>query len=146
MRFHLIDRIDHYEVGRHVKGRKLTSVSEEFWETGDESLVMPPSLVLEALCQAGTWLIMLSTERKRRAALLQVDQVEFLAPVRPGAVLMIEGFVDSMNEDVAVLSGTAHVDDVLVMRAEGIMCALMAADELEEASASELTLKGLIRS
>ena len=46
------------------------------------SCVMPPPFVLEALCQAGTWLIMITTDRRKRAALLSVGSVDFLGDVR----------------------------------------------------------------
>lgn len=131
MRFHLIDRIDEYEPGTWVRGRKLTSYSEEFWEEIDGVLTMPAPLILEAFCQAGTWLIISTTERRLRAALLSVGRVEFIESVHPGDVIVLEGKVESMNEEMAVLSGTATVDGRLVMEATDVMCTLIAADTLE---------------
>ena len=110
MRFHLIDRIDAYSPAQSVRARKLTSASEEYWEETESGLVMPPPLVLEALCQAGTWLVMLSTDVRKRAALLSVGSVSFLGDVRPGDVLQLEGSVDSMGDEVAVVSGRVDVD------------------------------------
>ena len=92
MRFHLIDRVDAYEPSKSVRGRKLTSRFEEYWDETPDGPVMPPPLALEALCQAGTWLIMISTERRKRAALLSVGAVDFLGPIVPGDVLELEGF------------------------------------------------------
>jgi 3-hydroxyacyl-[acyl-carrier-protein] dehydratase len=133
MRFHLIDRVESWEPGRSVRGRKLTSLSEEYWERGDGGeLEMPPPFVLEALCQAGTWLIMITTERRRRAALLSVGTVEWLRPVRPGDVLVMDCEVQSMGEESVVVSGRVTVDDDPVLTAEDVMCALIAADELDE--------------
>ena len=132
MRFHLIDRVDSYEPARSVRGRKVTSLSEEYWEDGDGGPVMPFPFVLEALCQAGTWLIMISTERRKRAALLQVASVDFLGEVRPGDVLELLGTVESMNDEVAVLSGQVLVDGRPVMEAKDIMCALIDAAELAD--------------
>ena len=93
---------------------------------------MPPPLVLEALCQAGTWLIMISTERRKRAALLQVASVDFLGDVRPGDVLELLGSVESMNDEVAVLSGRVLVDGQPVLEAKDIMCALIDASDLAD--------------
>jgi 3-hydroxyacyl-[acyl-carrier-protein] dehydratase len=133
MRFHLIDRVESWEPGRSVRGRKLTSLSEEYWERGDGGeLEMPPPFVLEALCQAGTWLIMITTERRRRAALLSVGTVQWLRPVRPGDVLVMDCEVQSMGEESVVVSGRVTVDDDPVLTAEDVMCALIAADELDE--------------
>jgi 3-hydroxyacyl-[acyl-carrier-protein] dehydratase len=132
MRFHLIDRVDAWEPNASVTGRKVTSLSEEYWEELDGALVMPPPLVLEALCQAGTWLVMISTERRKRAALLSIGTVEFLDDVHPGDVVLLEGTVDSMGEEVAVVSGRATVDGRTVMEAKEIMCALIDADTLAD--------------
>jgi 3-hydroxyacyl-[acyl-carrier-protein] dehydratase len=132
VRFHLIDRVDSYEPARSVRGRKVTSLSEEYWEDAVGGPVMPQPFVLEALCQAGTWLIMISTERRKRAALLQVGSVDFLGEVRPGDVLELEGTVESMSDEVAVLSGRVVVDGRAVMEAKDIMCALIDAADLAD--------------
>lgn len=132
MRFHLIDRIDAYEPYRSVRARKLTSVGEEFWEPSPGGPLMPRPLVLEALCQAATWLVVASTERRRRAALLQIGSVSFTGDVRPGDVLDLHGEVRSMSDEMAVLSGTASVDNRLVLEASDVMCALINAGDLQD--------------
>lgn len=132
MRFHLVDRIDAWTPGRSVRGRKITSYSEEYWEETESGPVMPPPLSLEALCQAGTWLIMISTNRRKRAALLSVGSVTFLGDVRPGDVLELEGTVDSMTDEMAVISGRALVNGSPVMEAVDIMCALIDAADLAD--------------
>ncbi len=146
MRFHLIDRIDEFEAGRRVRGRKLASGSEEFTEQVGGELVMPAPLVLESLCQAGTWLIMLTTGRRKRAALLRIGNVRFLADVRAGDVLVLDGVVEAMGDDVAVLSGSATVDGAPVMLAKDIMCALINAEDLEDPEDSGRMLRVLTRS
>ncbi len=137
MRFHLIDRVVEWEPGKSVHGRKLTSRSEEFWEEDGDELRMPPPLVLEALCQAGTWLVMISTDRRKRAALLSIGSVDFLGDVRPGDVLDLEGTVESMNDEVAVVSGRVTVDGRPVLEAGDIMCALIDAGDLADLGDTE---------
>jgi 3-hydroxyacyl-[acyl-carrier-protein] dehydratase len=130
MRFHLIDRIESYEPGKSIRARKVTSLSEEYWEDG----VMPPPFVLEALCQAGTWLIMITTERRKRAALLQVGSVSWHRDVKPGDVMHLIGSIDgdSFGEETAVISGRVEVDGEPVLEASEIMCALIDADTLAD--------------
>ena len=130
MRFHLIDRVDSYEPKRSVRARKLTSYSEEYWEEVDGEPRMPPPFVLEAFCQAGTWLIMISTDRRKRAALLQVGSVTWHRDVRPGEILIMEGECSSFGEETAVLSGKVTVDGETVMECEDVMCALIDGDTL----------------
>lgn len=146
MRFHLVDRVDAHEPARSVRARKLTSASESYWRDQGGESIMPPPLILEALCQAGTWLIMLSTERRLRAALLQVERVTFTGSVRPGDVLGIEGNVESMNDEMAVLSGSVTVGEDVIMTATGVMCALLPAGRLAGDEEGERMLTLLTRS
>ena len=146
MRFHLVDRILECEPGQSVRARKVCSLYEEFWEGEGDDLRMPPPLVLEAFCQAGTWLVMITTDRRKRAALLSIGSVEFLGDVRPGDVIELEGAVESMNDEVAVLSGRALVDGAAVMEAKDIMCALIDADTLADLDDTERLQTMLTRS
>jgi 3-hydroxyacyl-[acyl-carrier-protein] dehydratase len=130
MRFHLVDRVLEWEPAKSVRARKVTSLGEEFWVGEGDDLVMPPPLVLESFCQAGTWLIMLTTDTRKRAALLSIGSVEFHADVRPGDVIELIGHVESMNDEMAVLTGTASVNDTIVMSAKDVMCALIDAETL----------------
>jgi 3-hydroxyacyl-[acyl-carrier-protein] dehydratase len=133
VRFHLIDRIDAYEPRESVTARKVTSYSEEYWEHGpDGELRMPPPFVLEAFCQAGTWLIMISTECAKRAALLQVGSVTWHRDIRPGDVLVLNGKIASFGEESAVLGGAATVDGEIVLECEDVMCALIDAADLAD--------------
>jgi len=132
VRFHLIDRVDAYEPGQSVRARKLTSKSETLWEDTPSGPVMAPPLVLEALCQAGTWLVMITTERKKRAALLSIGDVSFVGDVVPGDILIMEGAVESMGDEVAVVSGKVTVDGKTVLEASDIMCALIDAGDLAD--------------
>lgn len=132
MRFHLIDRIDAWEPKRAVRARKLVSRSEEYLIGRGDDPTIPPPLVLEALCQAGSWLIMITTERRQRAALLSIGMVEFLGEARPGDIIMLEGEVDSWNEEVAVISGRATVNGEPILTATEIMCILIDATDLAD--------------
>lgn len=146
MRFHLIDRVDSFEPARSVRARKLTSYSEDYWEDLDGVPVMPPPFLLEAFCQAGTWLIIASTERRKRAALLSVGSVAFLEEVHPGDVLEIEGSADTWSEETAVLSGRVVVDGRPVLEAKEIMCVLIDASDLEDLEATARMQELLIKS
>lgn len=142
MRFHLIDHVVSCTPRESVHARKATSLSETFWDDGQ---TMPAHLVLESLCQAGTWLIMESTQQRQRAALLQVGSVRVSGPVKPGDVVDLHGEVVSFTDEVAVLRGRADVDGHTVLTAEDIMCALLDADELAGPDESARMLDMLMR-
>lgn len=144
MRFHLIDRIESWEPGRRVAARKATSAAEPFWRPGPGGPVAPPWLVLESICQAASWLFLLGSGFTRRAALLSVDEVTRLGEVVPGDVVGVTAVVDSMADDAAVVSGVAEVDGRAVLRATGIMCALLDAERFEDRAACERTAARLL--
>ena len=75
---------------------------------------------------------MISTERRKRAALLQVGSVTWHKAVRPGDVLMLNGEIDSFGEETAVLSGTVTIDGEIALEASEVMCALIDADTLAD--------------
>ena len=41
LRFHLIDKVEACEPGQSVRGLKLTSLSEDYWEVGDDGPGIP---------------------------------------------------------------------------------------------------------
>jgi len=143
VRFHLIDRVEECDPGKSVRARKVTSFSEEYWEEADGELRMPPPFVLEAFCQAGTWLIMITTDRRKRAALLQVGSVTWGRDIRPGEVLVMEGAMSSFGEETAVLSGTVKVDGETVLECEDVMCALIDGSDLADLEDTERLQKML---
>lgn len=145
MRFHLIDRIDVLKPHHLVWARKLTSHRETHWRDEGRGLEMPSPLVLESLCQAGSWLVMVSTALRLRAVLLSIDEVTFAGPVRPGDVLQLRGVVESFDEERAALSGTVSVDGQVVMRADTILCALRPTAELENVDDVRRMHKQLVR-
>jgi 3-hydroxyacyl-[acyl-carrier-protein] dehydratase len=142
MRFHLIDRIDSWQPNQLILARKLTSAAERIWDSGGAGPVMSRPLVLEALCQAGTWLVMLSTDHRRRAVLLSVGEVTYHADARPGDVLLLEGRVVSISDDAAVLDGTVRAagpaagQETVLLTASDIMCALIDAERLDDPAAT----------
>jgi 3-hydroxyacyl-[acyl-carrier-protein] dehydratase len=153
-RFHLVDRIDDWTPRARISGRKLTSAAEDVWEHTGGGPVLPAPLVLESLCQAGTWLVLLSTGHRKRAALLAVDDARFAADVRPGDVLLLDAEIVSWSDDAAVLDGTVRAarpdGAVTVLTATGILCALVDADRLDDPAATrrmgeQLTGPGVIR-
>jgi 3-hydroxyacyl-[acyl-carrier-protein] dehydratase len=145
MRFHLIDRVDCLVPRQSVHARKLTSHLETYWRDDGQGPTMPPSLVLEALCQAGTWLIMCSTDLSQRAALLSIDEVSFGEVVRPGDVLDLHGTVESFSTETAVLCGRVTVGGRTALEASSIMCALLPTADLEDTEPLERMRRQLVR-
>ncbi|HEY3869975.1 MAG TPA: hypothetical protein VGM10_16550 [Actinocrinis sp.] len=132
MRFHLIDRIESWETGKRISARKVTSVHEDYWQHSPTGPTLPFGLALESLCQASTWLVMLTSEYRLRAALLTVGEAVQHRPVVPGDVLRVEAVVLSLSEESVVVDGTVSVDGVVLLEARGVMFALIDAARLED--------------
>lgn len=144
MRFYMIDRVLSYDPWKSIHAQKLTSRNEIAGWTGvNPAPTMPPALVLEALCQAGSWLLLLSSELRQRAALLSIGSVTYISEVELGAVLEIEGHVVGAelapaqgqaltHNETAVFSGRVLVQGMPVLEASEIMCVLIDAQELED--------------
>ncbi|MET9958604.1 3-hydroxylacyl-ACP dehydratase [Streptomyces sp. NPDC006326] len=132
MRFHLIDRIESWTPREHITARKVTTVDEDYWQAAPAGPALPFGLALEALCQSATWLIMLSTDHRLRAALLAVGEATAHRAVAPGEVLRMEARIESMNDEAAILDGTVSVDGETVLEASGILCALIDAERLDD--------------
>ena len=146
MRFYLIDRIDSWESHQRISGRKVTSAAEDYWQRDPTGrLLMPPELILEAVCQAATWLIMLSSQFQKRAALLSVDEVTRCGDVVPGDVLTVTAIIRSITGDAAVVDGFVEADGRQVLRTAGIMCALLGAETLEARESGERMARQLLR-
>jgi 3-hydroxyacyl-[acyl-carrier-protein] dehydratase len=86
---------------------------------------------------------MITTDRRKRAALLQVGSVTWGRDIRPGEVLVMEGTMSSFGEETAVLSGTVKVDGETVLECEDVMCALIDASDLADLDDTERLQKML---
>jgi 3-hydroxyacyl-[acyl-carrier-protein] dehydratase len=107
---------------------------------------MPPELVLEAVGQAATWLIMLGSGFRLRAVLLSVDEIVCTRDVVPGDVLAVAGHRRLAHRRRPRSStGPVSVDGRAVLRAAGIMCALREADTLDAKDNSERLARHLLR-
>lgn len=143
MRFHLIDRLVDIRVGESARGRKLVTGDPSSLDLSVAGGRYPSPLLLESLCQLGTWFIMATTESRMRAALLQVGSVEFDGFATVGDVIELEATVRSMTDEMAVLAGTASVSGTVIMRAEDVMCALLPAEQLDDPQSSARILAAL---
>ncbi|WP_431963200.1 hypothetical protein [Nocardia sp. bgisy134] len=132
MRFHLIDRIESWEPMRRITARKVTSARESFWQHGEHGPAMPFGMALESLCQAGAWLVLLSSDHRLRAALLTVGEVTMHRDITPGDTLRLHAEVVSIQGNAAIVDGRVEVAGRPVLDARNIMCALIDAERLDD--------------
>src|SRR4051812_30784640 len=86
MRFHLIDRIDHWEAGKLLRATKFLALGEEYLADHFPKFpVMPGVLMLQACVEAAAWLWRATTDYRHPVIVLrEVRQVKYGTFMQPG--------------------------------------------------------------
>src|SRR5882672_2204079 len=101
MRFTLVDRIVLLQPGARITTVKTLSLSEEYLADHFPRFpVMPGVLMLEAMTQAGAWLIRVSEGfAHSMITLKQARNVRFKNFIAPGQVLMVSADIVHHDEE-----------------------------------------------
>ena len=115
--FLLVDRITEFEEDRRIVGIKNISHNEpHLWQGPDGRLVMPPTILTEAVAQVGAILILAKPENRQRLPLFAgIQKVRYRRPVYPGDVVEIEATVIRLRSRMGLLKGVARVNGVCVI-------------------------------
>ncbi len=134
--FLLIDRIVEYEAKTRIVGLKNVTVNEPFFQGHFPGVpIMPGVLIIEAMAQAGGFLVFktLPDKDQKLVFLMGVDKARFRRPVRPGDQLLIEMAVDRVKARVGKLNGKAWVNGNLAAEAE-VLFSLVDRSDYEQSS------------
>ena len=114
----LVDKIISIQQRKFIVGIKNVSINEPYFQGHFPGLfVMPGSMILEALCQTGSVLILRDPEFVGRYTYFNaLNDVEFLKPVEPGDQLRCEMEVLEINESKVRMKGYALVDGEVVCK------------------------------
>lgn len=115
MRFIMIDKITDWNKGESIKGKKVVSLSEDFFEDHFvNDPVMPGVLIIESLAQLSAVLIedhyQTSYKEGISAIMSIVEGIKFRSFARPGDCLLLESELISCGKDLAKASCKAFVD------------------------------------
>lgn len=113
MNFSMIDRIVDYERGKRITALKTLSLREEYLADHFPSFpIMPGVLMLEAMAQAGAWLLRLSEGFTHSIFLLrEARAVRYGSAVRPGNELLIDVSIVGRSEKGVAFKGSGKVGD-----------------------------------
>lgn len=118
--FVFVDRITDVQAGKWVKGRKLVTHNEWFFQGHfPDRPIMPGVLVIEALAQLGAF-VDCGQEGGKQGMLASVERVKWKAPVVPGDELNLYFEVISSKGSFIKGRGHASVEGREVMTAEGL--------------------------
>ena len=118
--FVLVDRIVDITPGEKLTAYKNVSINEPFFQGHfPNQPVMPGVLVLEAMCQAGCFLVLNSVDNpmEKNMFFSSLSDSRFRHPIIPGDQLRLEMVLEKFRLGTALLVGKAFVEDKLV--AEG---------------------------
>ena len=123
--FLLVDRIVEMDE-KHVIAIKNVTINEPFFEGHfPDYPIMPGVLIVEALAQAGGFLLLnrIKDPQNKLLFFAGVDNVKFKRPVLPGDTLYLEGELLRFGGKTARFKGVARVGDKIV--AEAILTAVL---------------------
>lgn len=119
MRFTLIDRIVELEPGARIKAIKALSMAEEY--LGDHFPlfpVLPGVLMLEALTQAGAWLVRSSEDFAHSVVVLkEARNVKYADFVEPGRILTVSVEITKWEPRLVHLKAQGMLDGVVALSA-----------------------------
>jgi 3-hydroxyacyl-[acyl-carrier-protein] dehydratase len=122
VRFLFIDRIVEVEPGRRLRAVKAIGQMDGYLTAHYTHLpIVPSTLVIEALAQAGGWLNLISRDFGVKAVLGLVEGARILRQVQPGDVMTLDVDLLYVHSDGATVRGQARVGDESVATVERIV-------------------------
>ncbi|MFA9378815.1 MAG: 3-hydroxyacyl-ACP dehydratase FabZ [Lachnotalea sp.] len=118
--FLLIDRIEELEPGIKAVGTKCVSYNEPFFNGHfPAEPVMPGVLIIEALAQVGTVVMLSVPENKGKIGYFgAINSAKFKKKVVPGDVLTLEVEIIKQKGPIGIGSAKAYVDGKVAVIAE----------------------------
>jgi 3-hydroxyacyl-[acyl-carrier-protein] dehydratase len=150
MRFRLIDRILEVVPCQRLTAVKNLTLGEEYLADHFPGFpVMPGVLMLEALVQAGAWLLRISSDFRHSVIVLrEAKGVKYGSFVEPGRQLQLR--VDLVNKDTqtgeaASFKGTGEIDGVQAVTARFTLDCYNLADKRPEWAGKDVRLISELR-
>lgn len=130
MRFRFIDRITQLEPGQHIEAVKHLSGEERYLDDHFPRFpIMPGVLMLEAMYQAGLWLVRRTEDFAHSMVLLkEARNVKFSGFVQPGQSLVVTADIKKQDGDVTTLVTQGTVDGKVVVSGRLLLEAFQLAD------------------
>jgi 3-hydroxyacyl-[acyl-carrier-protein] dehydratase len=118
--FLLVDRINEMDLEKgYILGQKNLTINEAFFQGHfPDAPIMPGVLILESLAQTGGVLVHLKGQGNRIAVLLNINNVKFRSPVRPGDVLFLHCEGQHFSSKGGRLKAKALVNNKIAAEAE----------------------------
>ncbi len=147
MKFTLLDRIVDLQPGQSITAVKALSLAEEYLQDHFPRFpVMPGVLMLEALYQAGAWLVHRSEDfAHSMVELKEARNIRYADFVEPGQVLTVTAEIVSQDESITKLKAQGHVAGEAAVNGKLVLHRYNLSDQNpQDASIDEVT-RGILR-
>jgi 3-hydroxyacyl-[acyl-carrier-protein] dehydratase len=147
MRFSLIDRIDELELGSKIVAVKSLSMAEEYLADHFPGFpVMPGVLMLEAMTQAGAWLVRATEDFAHSMVVLrEARNVKYGQFVEPGQTLEVAAELFKETENQTTLKARGTVDGRTTVSARLVLERYNLADQDPSQATTDQHLKHELR-
>lgn len=126
MRFLFVDRILQLSPSNLVRGVKHITVDDPYVCHDDQGrLCFIPSLIGEALGQLAAWNVMMSNDFTRRPVAGIVASARLFRPAYVGETLLLESFIDCLDEAAVEYHSVARVGNEIVFTIDGALGPLL---------------------
>jgi 3-hydroxyacyl-[acyl-carrier-protein] dehydratase len=142
MRFTLIDRIVSLEPGSRITAVKTLTMAEEYLADHFPRFpVMPGVLMLEAMTQAGAWLVRASEDFAHSIVVLQkVANVKYAQFLEPGQTLCVTADIVTAGEGQTELKAKGTVDGRIIVSGRLTLASYNLADTRPDHAGTDETL------
>ena len=148
MRFSLIDRIIELEPGHRITAIKALAMAEEYLADHFPHFpVMPGVLMLEAMTQAGAWLVRASEDFAHSMVVLrQASNVKYAQFLEPGQTLSVTAEILKSGEKETKLKASGTVGGRIIVNARLTLARYNLADLDPHNEAVDTATRGELRS
>lgn len=123
MRFLFVDRIEHIVKGERIRGLKTVSFEEAFLPSPHALRgEFPRLLLLEAVAQLASWLILYSTDFEKLPLLAKLEKVEIGEAAFCGDLLTIEVEIEARDDDGALVRGSVFKEGRRIANGRNCLC------------------------
>lgn len=126
MRFLFVDRILQMTLGESIRGVKHITRDDYYLSRDNRGqLCFIPSLVGETLGQLAAWNVMAHNDFTQRPVAGVVSRAQLHRPAYVGETLLLEAFIDALDETAVQYHAIARVGDDVVFSLEGALGPLL---------------------
>lgn len=146
MRFVFVDGITELSKGASIKGVKVVSFEEGFLtKPYSRSGFLPRTLLMEALAQLASWLIIYSSDFQLQPVIASVKEINLLSDVRMGSTIELECQITAQGDTGAVLQCWGRVNNQEVIRTQDCTVYYVPLAELQDPEEAKAMFKQLTK-